>query len=108
MQPMRRLKGAYFLILGFGDGRRMEGGILLFPMCSHKVPKSIFYPILFGHGSTSMDISCKWGAKGKCDKACFYVGGLPHVPQNWWWANQMPRSGREKKKELWLHPLTKQ
>jgi hypothetical protein len=81
MQPMRRLKGAYFVFLGFGRWQEEGGGILLFPMCSHKVPYNIFYPILFGHGSTSMDITCKWGIKGKCDKACFYVGGLPNVPK---------------------------
>ncbi len=44
-----------------------------------------FYPILFDHGSTSMHISCKMGAKRKHDKTClyfgdesFYMGGAPY------------------------------
>jgi hypothetical protein len=61
-----------------------------FPSYFHQVPKMFltscsqrhsqylaphfFNPILFGHGSTPMDISCKRGATGKHDKTCFYFG----------------------------------
>jgi hypothetical protein len=48
------------------------------PMCSQRhsqyLAPHFLNPILFGHDSTSMDITCKRGTKGKHDKTCFYFG----------------------------------
>jgi len=46
--------------------------------------------------------------KGSVTKHASMLAGCPMFQKYWQWANQMPPSGRGKKKELWLHPLTKQ
>ncbi len=95
-------EGLGFFLLGLGGKGEISLFFLMFPSVLIKFPKYsyqaskvfpkllmcslicsqnhfMFYPILFGHGSTSMCINCKGGPKGSMTKHAFILGGGKNI-----------------------------
>lgn len=85
-------------------------GVLLFPMCPHQIPKGlsmfqmcskrcsqqylIFYPMYFSYIKTINLVGQREAP------LCFYFWGVPNVSKDYF----TPK--KEKKNNLWAHPLT--